>query len=1020
MARSARSSARASRDCRPTSGSMPAAPDRCAAMAISAPARSTRSNVPIGGRSSLEFGAELRYRITDTIGLVPFFDAGNVYRDQPARTSASLFYSAGLGVRYYTAIGPIRLDLAFPIEKRASDSAFQVYISIGPGILKDMAKDAWRSSLGGALAARARARRAGLRAAPDRARAKRGSPPQIGRALSDPGEHGDGERHQRAACRSIFASARSCIADAAGPRLTIADAPHRRFRRAGLLVGPARDRRIAARRIECRGQGSVAAGSDRLAGAAPSAAAGHADRGSRSTRSRSARRCSGTAMTLAASGERRYRAAAAPTPISRSTASTARRASSPLHLAFDGTPLALGMAPGQRAHRHRARRSARSATTGCRSQLITRRRRDRSTTGGRSVARGRNRRQPPTARSRSPATSRDRPTLAASGADREPSAAGRCGRLPPAACDIAGAVALGTQDISLERLDIASAAARGSGARTLFARKDGAHRRQRARRARRSRAARAALGRADRGARHGRARPRRHARAAERRRRRCDLDRVATAQGAHRLGARHVALAPRAIRARRRSRSTAAARSAASRRLGAAAGGARRRRSIGGIAGDPRSAQRETVTADTIEISDAGATLERHARRPIARRRHRRAAAHDLPTSRPSPAARCGRARRDARVSAAARRHRHRRAVRRDRRAAKRARRSSTRRSGRASHQAAPSTATPTARSRRARSRSTAPPRGSRARAGARPMARSRADFTAVAAAPRGARSAPRGRRAGDRQASRDRADALRGTVTIEAPTLAARACASMRCRRDSRSHGCAPLDARLEASCASTGSTPTSRPMRRRSGEALHVQAARGAAPAARGSTAQLDLAGGRIDGRLHGRVPDLGPFSDLAGMKLAGRAEFDARAAGQRYDADARRERARQRRRHGRSRRILRRRSPIRSRARRPCRGDCDGRHRRQAASRHGGEAHREERAAPGASRSTAQAHGKLGEPFTLAAGATLGDRARRRRAAPRQASTARLGGVAFRARRAARRVVARRRRGRSAASR
>ena len=88
------------------------------------------SGTPIGGRSSLEFGTELRYRITPTIGLVPFFDAGDVYAaNLPDRIR--LFYSAGLGLRYYTAIGPIRLDLAFPINKRASDSAFQVYISIG-------------------------------------------------------------------------------------------------------------------------------------------------------------------------------------------------------------------------------------------------------------------------------------------------------------------------------------------------------------------------------------------------------------------------------------------------------------------------------------------------------------------------------------------------------------------------------------------------------------------------------------------------------------------------------------------------------------------------------------------------------------------------------------------------------------------------------------------------------------------------------------------------------------------------
>jgi translocation and assembly module TamA len=88
------------------------------------------AGVPIGGRSSLELGTELRYRITPTIGIVPFVDAGNVYPSLLPQ-SLSLFYSVGLGLRYYTVIGPIRLDLAFPLMKRANDSAVQVYVSIG-------------------------------------------------------------------------------------------------------------------------------------------------------------------------------------------------------------------------------------------------------------------------------------------------------------------------------------------------------------------------------------------------------------------------------------------------------------------------------------------------------------------------------------------------------------------------------------------------------------------------------------------------------------------------------------------------------------------------------------------------------------------------------------------------------------------------------------------------------------------------------------------------------------------------
>lgn len=85
---------------------------------------------PTGGRSSLEFGGELRYRFTETFGIVPFFDAGDVH-SSALPESLKLFYSAGIGLRYYTAIGPVRLDIATPIYKRPTDAPVQFYISLG-------------------------------------------------------------------------------------------------------------------------------------------------------------------------------------------------------------------------------------------------------------------------------------------------------------------------------------------------------------------------------------------------------------------------------------------------------------------------------------------------------------------------------------------------------------------------------------------------------------------------------------------------------------------------------------------------------------------------------------------------------------------------------------------------------------------------------------------------------------------------------------------------------------------------
>jgi len=88
------------------------------------------AGIPEGGISSLELGAEFRYRITDTIGIVPFIEGGNVYPTS-FPNSASLFWGAGVGVRYYTVVGPVRLDLATPFTHRPGDKPIEVYVSIG-------------------------------------------------------------------------------------------------------------------------------------------------------------------------------------------------------------------------------------------------------------------------------------------------------------------------------------------------------------------------------------------------------------------------------------------------------------------------------------------------------------------------------------------------------------------------------------------------------------------------------------------------------------------------------------------------------------------------------------------------------------------------------------------------------------------------------------------------------------------------------------------------------------------------
>src|SRR5262249_34760600 len=91
-----------------------------------------KHNDPEGGRSVIEFGSEFRVRITDTIGLAPFIEGGNVYVDSlPEVTKFDFRYGAGWDFLYYPPIGPFRFDIAFPINPRHTDDPYQFYISLG-------------------------------------------------------------------------------------------------------------------------------------------------------------------------------------------------------------------------------------------------------------------------------------------------------------------------------------------------------------------------------------------------------------------------------------------------------------------------------------------------------------------------------------------------------------------------------------------------------------------------------------------------------------------------------------------------------------------------------------------------------------------------------------------------------------------------------------------------------------------------------------------------------------------------
>jgi translocation and assembly module TamA len=88
------------------------------------------NNNLIGGRSLVETSAEVRWRATKSFGLVAFVDAGAAGADVNPPID-EMRAGAGLGVRYYAGFGPLRADIAAPLDKRTGDSDFQIYISIG-------------------------------------------------------------------------------------------------------------------------------------------------------------------------------------------------------------------------------------------------------------------------------------------------------------------------------------------------------------------------------------------------------------------------------------------------------------------------------------------------------------------------------------------------------------------------------------------------------------------------------------------------------------------------------------------------------------------------------------------------------------------------------------------------------------------------------------------------------------------------------------------------------------------------
>ncbi len=91
----------------------------------------TENDAVVGGRAVVEGSAELRVSLNDKIGFVGFLDGGVVGEKANFDFSQKIKWGAGIGGRYMTGLGPLRVDLAFPLKREKGDPRIGFYVGIG-------------------------------------------------------------------------------------------------------------------------------------------------------------------------------------------------------------------------------------------------------------------------------------------------------------------------------------------------------------------------------------------------------------------------------------------------------------------------------------------------------------------------------------------------------------------------------------------------------------------------------------------------------------------------------------------------------------------------------------------------------------------------------------------------------------------------------------------------------------------------------------------------------------------------
>ena len=85
---------------------------------------------PLGGEAVIVLNQELRFQGPRSLGGAVFYDGGNVF-DRIKDLGLGLRHTLGFGLRYQSAVGLVRVDLGFPLQRGPLDRGYQIWFGLG-------------------------------------------------------------------------------------------------------------------------------------------------------------------------------------------------------------------------------------------------------------------------------------------------------------------------------------------------------------------------------------------------------------------------------------------------------------------------------------------------------------------------------------------------------------------------------------------------------------------------------------------------------------------------------------------------------------------------------------------------------------------------------------------------------------------------------------------------------------------------------------------------------------------------